>query len=175
MSVLEDIVLSLNSSGWQIFDVSAPVRLSLASAESGRLLGLRAEIKRPGAGHFRPVHWRRMRRQHLQPFMVVFTEDGFSMEEDIEHNYLRVPRLEAAAPPGGDPGGATALASSGERVSSSVRARRSVADNRLPPADDGYFRYKVDGSDERHVAVVSHYADEMSETESSGSTEGDSR
>ena len=168
-------MLSLNSTGWQTFDVTVPVRLLLGSAHSVQLLGLRIEIKRPGSDDFRPVRWRRMRRMHMQPFIAVFTDDGFSMEEDIEHNYLHAPTLATAAPRGGDLNTAKAATPSVASGSWSMRVRRSLADNRLPPTAEDYYKYDVTGSEDNHVAVLRHYSEAEPKTEDRFSSERDNR
>ncbi|XP_043230740.1 COPII coat assembly protein SEC16-like [Amphibalanus amphitrite] len=173
VAILEDIVLSLSSSsGWQKFDVSAPVRVALTSQK--HLLGLRIELKRPGRSHFRPVRGHRLRRWHLQPFIIVYTDDDFSMENDITHNYLHVPKLAPETPSGGDIRRAEFLPPGGGHGSSSSRLRRSVSDNRLSPySEDGYYRYEVEGSKaEQNVAVFRHYGEHMAVTQPSGVTAG---
>ena len=171
-------MLSLNSTGWQTFDVSAPVKLLLDSGRPAHLLALRVEIKRPGSDHFRPVRWRRIRRMHLQPFIVVFTDDPFTMEEDIEHNYLHVPSMASVAtlaPHGGDLVAEEAVPSSEEFESLSNRVRRSVADNKLPATDDDYYRYKVADSEENHIAVFSHHNDVKTRSDVGSSSQHDPR
>ncbi|XP_037069297.1 growth/differentiation factor 10-like [Pollicipes pollicipes] len=161
--VLEDIVLNLNSSGWQTFEVTVPVRRVLGSASRSRLLGVRVELKRPGQTGFRRVRWRRLRRMRLQPFVVAFTDDSFSMEQDIEHNFLHAPaarRRATAAPFGGDLDGETALTSSGDSDVDVNRVRRSLADNRVPDAaDGGYFSYHVTGSEANDITVFTRHED----------------
>lgn len=102
----------------------------------------------------------------LQPFIVAFTDDGFTIEEDIQHNFLHAPdRLKAERNSrlemdGTDIG--TTVLSSGDFPNFGLRARRSVSDNLVPEGDaklkpGAYFSYTIDGSKNDDVTLFSSH------------------